>query len=281
MFLQQTKSLLPKNLSERVALNHLSFQHQLSRLRGVSRKLPKFRSTPKFSKIFLGAATVFYLSGYQPTLAIPPLKQTLVQAEFSQQQEIETFKLANPFGLPHPGYISTRFSSWHPGLDIATGLGMPVRPVAPGKVIEVIWGFWGLGHYVVVEHEQGFKSTYGHMGRMFVKKDDTVSVNTILGEVGLTGRTTGPHTHLEITRAGQYIDPQTILPDLPNWPTFAGQAPFGQGNTSDNTPQKDIPNSISPTPSPKTIKPLPSLNLIKFESKEETKKLPPLLLSQV
>lgn len=273
MFLQQIQSLLPKKLSEGVALNRLVSQHQLSRLRGVLRKLPKVKFFPKFSKIILGASTVLYLSGYQPTLAIPPLKQNKAQAEFSQQQSIETLKLAYPFGLPHPGYISTRFSSWHPGVDIATGLGMPTRPIAPGRVVEVSWGFWGLGHTVIVEHEQNFRSTYGHMGKIFVKKDDIVSASTILGEVGLTGRTTGPHTHLEVTKSGRYIDPQTILPDLPDWPTNAGQAPSGQGDAQ----------PIQPTPTPKRTKATPTLNLLQINygtnKTEGTKKLPPLLLS--
>lgn len=270
MFLQQIQSLLPKKLGEGVALNHLVSQHQLSRLRGVLRKLPKVKFFPKFSKLILGASTVLYLSGYQPTLAIPPLKQNKALAEFSQQQSIETLKLAHPFNLPHPGYISTRYSLWHPGVDIATGLSMPVKPIAPGKVVEVTRGFWGLGHYVIIAHEQGFKSTYGHMGKIFIKKDDVVSINSILGEVGLTGKTTGPHTHLEITKDGQYIDPQTILPSLPDWPNNAGDAPSGA--SSGNQQKAQI------TPTPKAVKPTLSLNLITFEEKEETKKLPLLLL---
>ena len=164
----------------------------------------------------LGLFLLFYFSGYQPTLAIPPIKQTFARAEFSQEQIIQTSSFKDPFILPHPGYISTGYSKRHPGLDIATGLGMPIHPINSGKVVAIDYGmFFGLGHSVVVEHEQGIRSTYGHMGRIFVKKNDLVTQNSILGEVGLTGQTSGPHTHLEVTKNGQYTDPQLILPKLP------------------------------------------------------------------
>lgn len=177
----------------------------------------------------MGLSLLVYFAGYQPTLAIPPIKQSIVKAEFSQEQIIQTSSFKDPFILPHPGYISTSFSTWHPGVDIATGLGMPIHPINAGKVIEVTFGFWGLGHSVVVEHEQGIKSTYGHMGRIFVKIDDLVTQNSILGEVGMTGHTSGPHTHLEVTKNGEYFDPQLILPLLSKWPESAGKGPSGKG----------------------------------------------------
>lgn len=161
---------------------------------------------------------LFYFSGYQPTLAIPPLKQSIVKAEFSQEQIIQNSSFKDPFILPHPGYLSSSFSTWHPGIDIAIGLGMPIHPINSGKVVEVNFGYFGLGHFVVVEHEQGIKSIYGHMGRIFVKKNDLVTQNSILGEVGMTGHTSGPHTHLETTKNGEYFDPQLILPLLSKWP---------------------------------------------------------------
>ncbi|MDO8570896.1 MAG: M23 family metallopeptidase [Candidatus Daviesbacteria bacterium] len=157
---------------------------------------------------------LFYFSGYQPTLDIPPITQSIVKAEFSQEQIIQNSSFKDPFILPHPGYKTTSFSAGHPGVDIATGLGMPIHPINSGKIIEVSFGYFGLGHYVVIEHEQGIKSTYGHMGRIFVKKDDIVTQNSILGEVGMTGRTSGPHTHLETTKNGEYFNPELILPKL-------------------------------------------------------------------
>ena len=53
------------------------------------------------------------------------------------------------------------------------------------------------------------------MGKIYVSIGQEVTTESILGQVGLTGQTSGPHTHLEITYNGKYIDPQTILPDIP------------------------------------------------------------------
>lgn len=247
MSLTQKRNLLPKKVCEGVALTHLLSQHQLQRLRGL-KKLPKVSKFSIISKLTLGALLAFYFATYQPTFSFPPVRQNVALAEGAEQQTIDAGKLSSPFQLPHPGYISQRFYSWHPGTDIATGLGMPIHPVNSGKVVEVVYGLWGLGHYVVIEHEQGFRSTYGHMGRVFVKVDDSVNLNSILGEVGMTGRTSGPHTHLEVTKNGKYIDPETVLPKLPDWPTSAGFAPQGQGQVKTEAKQP------APTAAPKEEK---------------------------
>lgn len=188
----------------------------------------------------------------------------MAKAEFAQEQVIQTSGFKDPFLLPHPGYMSTGFSAWHPGLDVATGLGMPIHPINSGKVVEVNFGFWGLGHSVMIEHEQGIKSTYGHLGRIFVKKDELVTQNSILGEVGMTGHTSGPHTHLEVTKNGQYLDPQLILPLLSKWPENAGEAPHGEGKIEKTEVKKELNDLVG----------------IKVYQKEENKLKPlPLLLS--
>src|SRR5205823_5385158 len=97
--------------------------------------------------------------------------------------------LPDSFDLPHPGYLTTPYSSYHPGIDIATGLGMPIHPIGKGTVVDVGFNFWGLGLTVTVDHGQGYKSLYAHMGKIYVNKSQQVSKADILGEVGLTGRT--------------------------------------------------------------------------------------------
>jgi murein DD-endopeptidase MepM/ murein hydrolase activator NlpD len=270
MLFRRFKNLLPKRLTDRVALKTLASQHLLLRSRGF-RKQPRYTVFPKISKIIFGGLFLLYFSGYQPTLAIPPVKQSIAHAEFSQEQKINSTNLPQAFILPHPGYLSTKFSIWHPGIDIATGLGMPIHPVADGTVDEVIYSLWGLGHYIVLAHPQGYKSTYGHMGRIFVKKGDSVTQSSIIGEVGLTGHTTGAHTHLEITKDDKYIDPLTVLPSLQDWPASAGIAPQGQGE-----------EKIIVTPTPKTKKEVnktgpgkEELNFLKqLSGSKETKQSP-------
>ena len=181
-----------------------------------------------FSKVLLVTIGVMSIFGFQPTLDFPPIKKAVKVVHAFEETVVSVPTV--PFQLPHPGYISTHFSYYHPGIDIATGLGMPIRPVAPGTVLETTIGYFGLGHYTVVEHADGFRSTYGHMGRVYVKVGDTVKETTVLGEVGMTGRTSGPHTHLEVTKNGSYVNPLSILPELPNWPdpaTYQGPGPVG------------------------------------------------------
>ncbi len=244
MFFKQCENLLPKKRTDGVALKTSRFQKQLSWLRGFRKQYIAHKqvfSSKTWSKIILGALAVLYFSGYQPTWIIPPLHQLPVLATGVQEQNINAGSLPQPFTLPHPGFISQHFSVSHPAIDIATGLGMPIHPIADGKVIEVVWGFVDLGHHVVIQHAQGFRSTYGHMGNIFVKVGDNVTQTSILGEVGLTGHTTGPHTHLEITHDGNYVDPEKLLPSLPDWPASAGAAPQGQG---------DVMLTPTPTPTP-------------------------------
>lgn len=153
--------------------------------------------------------------GYYPAFQIPPIARSTAKATESEQTgEVIAKSFSKPLVLPHPGYLSTRFSSWHPGIDIAAGLGMPIHPVTSGKVSLVSRDFFGLGNYVEVTHQNNFKSKYAHMGRIFVKTGEKVTSENILGEVGLTGYTSGPHTHLEITLNNKYIDPQTLLPEI-------------------------------------------------------------------
>jgi murein DD-endopeptidase MepM/ murein hydrolase activator NlpD len=126
--------------------------------------------------------------------------------------------LSATFQLPHPGYITTPFSSFHPGIDLCTGLGMPIKPIAKGTVSDAGYNFWGLGLFVEVDHGNGYKSIYAHMGKIYKTKGDKVGENDLLGVVGLTGHTTGPHTHLELSYNGEKVDPKLLLPTIRNYP---------------------------------------------------------------
>lgn len=216
---KQIKNSLPKIIFERVALNQ---------------KLSKI--SPRFQKWFKRATIIslvtLTLLGYYPTFSMPPLNHSGAEAQgLEVKSEILAASFSEPLNLPHPGYLSTRFSKYHPALDIATGLGMPIYPIIKGVVTEAGRDFFGLGNFVTVVHEKGFQSKYAHMGKVYVKVGQEVKHDNILGEVGMTGRTSGPHTHLEVTHNGSYIDPQTILPGLPN-------IPLAQVNSGSTTTKK-------------------------------------------
>ncbi len=181
--------------------------------------LPRF---PIFSrlaiKVVLGVFFLSFLLDYQPTLSFPPIRQSTVRAVVEQSQTIEAKSLPFVASLPHPGYLSTHFSSFHPGIDIAAGLGMPIHPIAAGVVISTGYNFWGLGLTATLDHGEGYHSLYAHLGKIYVKPGQNLTINDTLGEVGLTGHTSGPHTHLEISKDGQNFDPLTILPEIRQLP---------------------------------------------------------------
>ncbi len=188
----------------------------------LAKHLPHLLTLRKTSfKIALGAIFLSFFLNYQPTLGFPPIKQNLAQAQAPEQsQSIDVKVLPFKFQNPHDGYISTRFSFFHPGVDIATPLNTPIHPVAPGIVTDTGYNYWGLGQTVTVDHEDGFQSLYAHMGKVLVKKGDRVKEEDVLGEVGLTGHTSGPHTHLQVSKNGKEIDPETLLPILSDHPTI-------------------------------------------------------------
>lgn len=113
--------------------------------------------------------------------------------------------------LPEMTGISQRFSAWHTGLDITARPGADIYPVAEGEVVMIGNYNWGYGRHVVVKHEDGLTSLYAHLGRINVEEGEKVEPSTSLGEVGLTGRTTGYHLHLEVRVKGRMVNPVPYL----------------------------------------------------------------------
>lgn len=211
-------SLLPKirNILKSPAPKSYQINSLVSKKR-VFRRLKKRKTHRLSAKLASIIVVASFLLGYQPNFTqFPPQRNTPVKAEAPQSQTITAQVAPIIFTLPHPGYISTYFSTYHPGIDIAAGLGMPIHPVAAGKIISTGFNFWGLGLVVEIDHGNGYKSLYAHMGKIYVKTGQIVSTNDLLGEVGLTGHTSGPHTHLELSRDGKNFNPVAVLPTLPD-----------------------------------------------------------------
>lgn len=168
-------------------------------------------------KIALGVVCVALFLDYQPFSAFPPVKKNIVAAS-EQVQSVTAQAFPLQFQLPHPGYLSTRYSHYHPGIDLASGLGIPIKAIAYGKVVNTGFNFWGLGLTVNIEHQFGYRSLYAHLGKIYVQKDQLITPSDYIGEVGLTGHTSGPHTHLEVYKDEVTIDPLTILPQIREFP---------------------------------------------------------------
>ncbi len=107
------------------------------------------------------------------------------------------------------------YPHFHDGLDIAAPLGTPVRAIAAGRV--TIAGRLSDGAVLVeIEHSPGVYSRYGHLEPgLAVRVGESVSAGELVGTVGVTGNTTGPHVHFEIEASGQPVDPLLVLPPMP------------------------------------------------------------------
>lgn len=129
-------------------------------------------------------------------------------------QAVSAHKSPFEFYKPVDGYISQGFSPYHRANDIAAPLGSPIHAIGEGTVIFAGMVYDGHGNMVIIDHGDGLKSAYAHMGRIDVGVGNKVYGKTIIGTVGLTGRTTGPHVHMEIIDNDTYVDPSRILPGL-------------------------------------------------------------------
>jgi len=99
----------------------------------------------------------------------------------------------------------------HEGTDIAADWGSPIRTVADGKV--VFAGNRGdYGKAVIIDHGNGFRSLYGHASSLEVRAGDRVSQGDVIARIGSTGRSTGPHLHLELLYRGTPQNPERYLP---------------------------------------------------------------------
>ncbi len=151
-------------------------------------------------------------------------KSITLETELRQLQDYyttnEILMAATPSVMPVRGYPSDRFGrradpfdgqrDFHPGIDISAPRGAKVIATADGVVV-----FSGYrkdyGRLVVIEHKFGISTRYGHLDRCIVKSGDEVAKGDIIGYVGSTGRSTGPHVHYEVRLRNQPLNPLRFL----------------------------------------------------------------------
>jgi murein DD-endopeptidase MepM/ murein hydrolase activator NlpD len=115
-------------------------------------------------------------------------------------------RMTSPFGERfHPilGYM--RF---HKGVDLAAAAGTPIVAAADGRVLSAGWA-GGYGRAVTIAHAGGIETRYGHMSRLAAYAGELVHRGEVIGYVGSSGLSTGPHLHFEVTRYGQAVNPMT------------------------------------------------------------------------
>lgn len=101
----------------------------------------------------------------------------------------------------------------HTGIDLRASTGTKIYAANAGTVIKATYSS-AYGYYVVVDHGGGTSTLYAHMSKMAVKNGQKVSQGTVLGYVGSTGYSTGPHLHFEVIKNGNYVNPVTMYPNF-------------------------------------------------------------------
>ena len=99
---------------------------------------------------------------------------------------------------------------FHKGIDIPAWIGAPVKATGDGVIEFAGWG-GGYGWLIIINHEYGYRSLYAHLSEIMVNPGRTVTKGQIIGKVGETGITTGPHVHYEIRRWTRAVHPNEYL----------------------------------------------------------------------
>jgi murein DD-endopeptidase MepM/ murein hydrolase activator NlpD len=118
--------------------------------------------------------------------------------------------VSSAFGIRRDPFTHTM--QFHKGIDLAAPAGTSVRAAISGTVV-FSGTERGYGNTVVIRHGDQLETRYAHLGRTDVKAGDVVREEDIIGSVGSTGRSTGPHLHFEVTRLGEAVDPVAALAD--------------------------------------------------------------------
>ncbi len=121
-----------------------------------------------------------------------------------------TYRISSPFGYRIHPIKHTRI--FHEGVDFATGkVGPQIFCTGDGVVEKVKFNFFGYGNEVVINHGFGYKTRYAHMQKIVVNKGDVLKRGQMIGTVGNTGISTGPHLHYEVIYRNKQIDPMSFM----------------------------------------------------------------------
>ena len=122
---------------------------------------------------------------------------------------VSGYTITSPFGMRvHPVY---KYQLMHNGIDMACPSGTPIYATRAGTVTRAAYQAGGAGYYVSLNHGDGFGSIYMHMTNYVVSAGQTVTAGQLIGYVGSTGVSTGPHLHFGVSYAGTYVNPMAYI----------------------------------------------------------------------
>ena len=166
-------------------------------------------SAPEFLKVMDKLAEDIESRGDQLSILETLLVDRKIQSDvFLAGRPVEKGWMSSRFGR-RTDPINGRLA-WHNGVDFAGKDGSDVITVAAGVVVYA-GPRSGFGKMVEINHGSGFTSRYGHHKELFVKVGDIVKKGQIVGKMGSSGRSTGPHVHFEVFKNGRVVDPYSYI----------------------------------------------------------------------
>ncbi len=142
---------------------------------------------------------------------------TLEQLVKAKEQMLSSIPAVQPVSNKDLSHIASGFGyridpiyktpKMHTGLDFAAAIGTPIYATADGRIVSTAFDEGGYGNHVVIDHGYGYQTLYGHMVKIKSRPGEAVKRGQIIGWVGSTGKSTGPHCHYEVIRNGVKIDP--------------------------------------------------------------------------
>lgn len=160
----------------------------------------------EFKQLFASWKKLDGASGTTPGAIVAPIASVNVPS----RMPVDTARLSSSYGMRnHP--VTGRFRR-HKGIDLAAPTGTPIYATADGTVSRAD-RFSSYGLYIAIEHGGDLQTRYAHMSRLAVRAGQQVRKGDVIGYVGSTGRSTGPHLHYEVRVAGQAVNPLPYMAD--------------------------------------------------------------------
>jgi|LSQX01.1.fsa_nt_gb murein DD-endopeptidase MepM/ murein hydrolase activator NlpD len=147
---------------------------------------------------------------YSESVLQVPKPGVLLKGTKQRPRTVATGSFAVPTRGRYSSSFGERWGRQHNGVDIAVPRGTPIT-ASDGGIVKFAGWMSGYGNLVIIDHENGFNTYYGHQDRMNVKKGKRVAKGDIIGYVGSTGRSTGPHLHFEVRKNGIPVNPMNYI----------------------------------------------------------------------
>ncbi|MCK0470212.1 M23 family metallopeptidase [Halalkalibacter sp. APA_J-10(15)] len=147
------------------------------------------------------------IESYQTTIAdIHEMSEALKRVPTAWPADVQT--ITSHYGLREDPFRRT--SAFHSGIDLGGPTGTPIYAGADGSVTLAQY-YGGYGNTIIIEHSSTYETLYAHLSEMKVETGQEVKKGEIIGSLGSTGRSTGPHLHYEIWKYGEPVDPYPYM----------------------------------------------------------------------